>query len=222
MRQSMVRVWDLPTRIFHWGLLICVAGLFTTAYWPGAPIDWHARFGYGVLTLLAFRLAWGLVGGHWSRFVNVVPSPASLLAYFRGGPERAPRAGHNPLGGLSVLAMLLALALQVGTGLISDDEIAFVGPLNRFVQSATGLAATGWHKDVGQWIVVALIVLHLLAIGYYTLVRRSKLVAAMVHGDKAVDAPTVASRDDLRSRLGALVLLGLCAGGVYLLVAPAA
>lgn len=217
MSDENVRVWDLPTRLFHWGLLVCVVGLFATAYVPGASIELHARFGYGVLLLLAFRLAWGVVGGHWSRFVNVVPTPRDVLAYLRGQPLPG-RLGHNPLGGLAVLAMLAALLAQVATGLVGDDEIAFTGPLNRFVASATGLAATAWHKGVGQWILVGLIALHVGAIAYYALVRRNNLVRPMLHGDKPVSGPAVASRDDLASRLLALGLLATCGVGVYLLV----
>ncbi len=220
MSHEIVRVWDLPTRLFHWGLLVCVAGLFATAYLPGASIEVHARFGYGVLLLLAFRLAWGVVGGHWSRFVNIVPSPGAVLAYLRGQPLPG-RLGHNPLGGLAVLAMLAALLAQVGTGLVGDDEIAFTGPLNRFVASATGRAATAWHKGRGQWILVALIALHVGAIAYYALVQRNNLVRPMLHGDKPVSGPAVSSRDDLTTRLLALALLATWGLGVYLLVTAA-
>ncbi len=198
MSHEIVRVWDLPTRLFHWGLLVCVAGLFATAYLPGASIEVHARFGYGVLLLLAFRLAWGVVGGHWSRFVNIVPSPGAVLAYLRGQPLPG-RLGHNPLGGLAVLAMLAALLAQVGTG----------------------LAATSWHKGLGQWILVALIALHVGAIAYYALVQRNNLVRPMLHGDKPVSGPAVSSRDDLTTRLLALALLATCGLGVYLLVTAA-
>lgn len=218
MRSVTVRIWDLPTRLFHWGLLVCIAGLFVTAYVPGMSIEWHARFGYGVLALLAFRILWGFVGGHWSRFASFMPTPRHLLAYLRGRADPAHVAGHSPLAGLSVLAMLLVLAAQVGTGLVGDDEIAFTGPLNRFVATSTGLAATAWHKGIGQWLLVGLIVLHLAAIAFYALVKRNNLVPPMVHGDKALAQPVAASRDDLRVRLLGLALLAACAGGVYLLV----
>lgn len=220
MPTHTVRVWDLPTRLFHWLLLICIAGLFATAYLPGASIDWHARLGYAAGTLLVFRCIWGLFGGHSSQFRNFLPSPADIWAYVRGRSTSAGQPGHTPLGGLAVIAMLLVLGVQVATGLIGDDEIAFTGPLNRVVSTAQGLAATSWHKGPGQWLIISLIVLHLGAILFYLVVRRNNLIGPMVHGDKQVAEPVVASRDTLGSRLAALVVLALCAGGMYLLVRP--
>ena len=211
---TSVRVWDLPTRLFHWLLLACVIGLFATAYAPGSWIDWHARLGYAMLTLLLFRLVWGVIGGHWSRFIHFVPRPAPSVSL-----------GHTLSGALAVAAMLLALISQVATGLVADDEIAFTGPLNRFIATDLGLAATAWHKDVGQWLLVGLIALHVSAIAFYLFVRRNNLLGPMVHGDKplpdgaqeAVPAP-VGSRDTSASRLLALAVLGVCAGAVAMIV----
>jgi cytochrome b len=107
----------------------------------GNAITWHFRLGYLVMGLLLFRIVWGLVGGHWSRFASFVRSPSTVLRYLRGQtrPDEHLDVGHNPLGAGSVLALLLLLAVQVGTGLVADDEIANQGPLNRFVSGATGL-----------------------------------------------------------------------------------
>jgi cytochrome b len=162
-----VRVWDLPTRLFHWLLAACVVLLVVTGYIGGDAMPWHARVGYAVLALLLFRLAWGFVGGRWSRFKSFLYRPASVLAYVGGRAHPDHLVGHNPLGAGSVFAMLLVLAAQVGTGLFADDEIAFTGPLNRFVSNATGLAATWYHKAVGQWLLIGLVVLHLAAIAWY-------------------------------------------------------
>lgn len=218
MALHTVRVWDLPTRLFHWSLAACVLGLLATAWAPGSWIAWHARLGYAVLALLAFRLAWGLVGGRWSRFGTLLHAPAKVVDYLRGRPHPGQRVGHNPLGAASVLAMLAALGAQVGTGLVSDDEIAFQGPLNRLVETDTGLAATAYHADVGQWLLLGLIGLHLAAIAFYRWGRRQDLVGPMLHGDKALDFAAPASRDDARSRLAAAVLFAVCAGGVGWLV----
>ncbi len=216
MRQS-VRVWDLPTRVFHWSLVLCVFGLALTAYLPGTWIDWHARLGYAVLALLLFRLVWGFVGGRWSRFAAFFYSPRSVVDYLRGRSHPDHLIGHNPLGAFSVFAMLAFLLAQVATGLVSDDEIAFTGPLNRFVASSKGLAATWYHKAVGQWVLLALVLLHVAAILYYLWKKKENLVGAMVHGDKPVAAPAQPSRDDMASRLVALLIFGVCAGGVYAL-----
>jgi cytochrome b len=206
-----VRVWDLPTRLFHWLLVACVAGLIATGYIGGAWMDWHARIGYAVLTLLLFRIAWGFVGGHWSQFRAFLYHPGSVVAYLRGRAHPDHLVGHNPLGAGSVFAMLLVLLAQVATGLVGDDEIAFTGPLNRFVSTSKGLAATWYHKAVGQWLLVGLIVLHLAAIAFYRLRRRQNLVRPMIVGDKELAAPAPSSRDDLGSRAMAFVIAVLAA-----------
>jgi cytochrome b len=206
-----VRVWDLPTRLFHWLLVACVAGLIATGYIGGAWMDWHARIGYAVLTLLLFRIAWGFVGGHWSQFRAFLYHPGSVVAYLRGRAHPDHLVGHNPLGAGSVFAMLLVLLAQVATGLVGDDEIAFTGPLNRFVSTSKGLAATWYHKAVGQWLLVGLIVLHLGAIAVYRLRKRQDLVRPMIVGDKELATPAPSSRDDLASRAVALVIAVLAA-----------
>lgn len=215
---SKVRVWDLPTRLFHWALAACVTGAVATAWSPGSWIEWHARFGYAVGALVVFRVLWGLVGGHWSRFTSFLYGPGSMLAYLRGEAPAAHRVGHNPLGALSVFGLLAVLAAQVGTGLISDDEIAFTGPLNRLVSSAQGLSATWYHKAVGQWLVVALVVLHVAAIVFYLVRKGENLVRPMITGDKQLDTPVTASRDDAGSRLLALVLAALSGAGAWWVV----
>ena len=213
-----VRVWDLPTRVFHWLLVVCVVLLVITGYVGGDAMQWHARLGYTVLTLLLFRLAWGFIGGHWSRFRSFVYAPSSVLAYLGGRAHPDHLVGHNPLGAGSVFAMLLLLLAQVGTGLVSDDEIAFTGPLNRFVKNSTALAATWYHKAVGQWLVIALVVVHVAAIVYYLVKKRENLVRPMVVGDKNVASEARSSRDDLATRVIALVLVAACAGLVAWLV----
>ena len=214
-----IRVWDLPTRLFHWSLVACIAGLVLTGYVGGARMEWHARLGYAVLTLLLFRLVWGFVGGHWARFGSFVRGPSHIAAYLRGESHPDSLVGHNPLGALSVLAMMTFLLAQVATGLVGDDEIAFTGPLNRFVTSAQGLAATWYHKRVGQWVIAALVVLHVGAVLFYLWRKGENLVRPMVHGDKTLaTGPAVASRDDARSRATALLVLLACAALVAAVV----
>jgi cytochrome b len=207
-----VRVWDLPTRIFHWALVLCVAGLVMTGQIGGNAMLWHFRLGYAVLSLLLFRLLWGFAGGHWSRFASFVHTPATLLAYLkgRGLPEHA--VGHNPLGAGSVLAMLFFLSGQVLSGGFSDDEIAFSGPLAKFVSSATVSLATSYHKQIGKTILIVLVLLHIGAIVFYRVRKKENLVPPMLHGDKQLSHPAAPSRDDVRSRIGAALVLALCAG----------
>jgi cytochrome b len=211
--RAPVRVWDLPTRIFHWLLAAAVIGLVVTGKVGGGAMVWHFRLGYLVLGLLAFRLLWGLVGGHWSRFARFLYGPGALLRYLRGRsrPDEHHDVGHSPLGALSVFALLGLLAVQVGTGLVADDEIANVGPLNRLVSGATAAAATAWHKEYGQWLLIALVVLHVAAILFYRLAKGRDLVGPMLAGDKPLPAGTPASADGLGTRLLAVALAAACA-----------
>lgn len=213
-----VRVWDLPTRLFHWSLAACVIGLVITGNIGGNAMVWHGRLGYAVLTLLLFRLVWGLVGGHWSRFSSFLYSPASVMAYLRGQRRPEHGVGHNPLGMLSVLGLLLILLAQVASGLFADDEIAFTGPLTGLVSGHWVSLATGYHKEIGKLILLALVALHLTAIAFYKLVRKQNLVRPMITGDKAVPADLPPSVDSARQRWLALCVLLLCALAVYGLV----
>jgi cytochrome b len=218
LNTQRVRIWDLPTRVFHWALLLCVLGLAATGLTGGNWMVWHFRLGYAVATLLLFRILWGFVGGYWSRFASFVYSPASLLAYLRGQPKPEHTAGHNPLGAGSVFAMLLVLLAQVGSGLMSDDEIAFAGPLTRFVSGATVSLATWWHKDVGKWLLLALVLLHVAAICFYWFKKRENLVGPMIAGDKQLSYPVPSAHDTSGTRTLAAALFGLCAGLVYWVV----
>jgi cytochrome b len=209
------RVWDLPTRIFHWSLLVCVVGLFVTVNIGGNWMQWHFRCGYAVGTLLLFRIVWGFVGGRWSRFASFIYAPSTVLAYFKGQGKPEHSVGHNPLGAGSVFALLGFLLLQVGTGLFSDDDIAFQGPLAKLVSSARVSAATWYHKQVGSKVLFALIVLHIAAIVFYLYKKKENLIRPMLHGDKHLPTPVDASRDDTASRAVAAGVFVLCAALVY-------
>ncbi len=213
-----VRIWDLPTRLFHWLLVVCVLGLVVTGQVGGNAMVWHFRLGYAVLSLLAFRLLWGWVGGHWSRWRQLTLGPRQVLAYLRGQQVPSTWVGHNPIGSWSVLIMLAWLLLQVATGLVSDDEIANAGPLSALVSGATVSAATAWHKGPGKLVLMALVLLHVLAIALYQWRKGQALLPAMWHGDKALPTPTPASRDSAGQRVLALVLWLACALAVGWLV----
>ena len=212
----LVRIWDLPTRLFHWLLALCVIGLVTTAQL--GYMEWHFRLGYAVLTLLIFHLIWGLFGGRWSRFTAFIYSPASLWRYLCGRGDPSHDVGHTPTGALSVFALLLLLLAQVGTGLFSDDEIAASGPLSHLASGKLVSLATWYHSEVGKRVLIVLLLLHILAILYYLWRKRQNLVRPMLTGDKELTHPTPASRDDARSRLLAIVLLLLSAAAVALLL----
>lgn len=210
-----VRVWDLPTRAFHWSLVLCTLGLAVSGITGGSAVMvWHMRFGYVMLSLLLFRIVWGLVGGRWSRFAAFVYAPRSFIDYLKdkGRPEHG--VGHSPIGALSVFAMLAVLLAQVASGLVSDDEITTSGPLTRFVSNATVSLATNYHANIGKWLLLALVGLHVAAIFFY-LRRKSNLLGAMLHGDKELRVAAPPSRDDTASRTAALLILSACGALVY-------
>jgi cytochrome b len=206
-----IRVWDLPTRLFHWVLALCIVAQFVTGNLGGDAMLWHMRAGYLVLSLLLFRLIWGVVGGHWSRFASFIRGPSTVLAYLRGRGPMEHSVGHNPLGALSVVAMLSMLLLQASSGLLSDDEIAASGPLAQHVSNAVVSLATHYHKTIGKFTLIALVLVHIAAIGYYRTMKRQNLVTAMLDGDKEFARSVKPSRDDGKSRALAALLFAVCA-----------
>ncbi len=213
-----VRVWDLPTRLFHWALLFCVVGLAVSGLRGGDAMIWHFRLGYAVLTLLLFRVIWGLIGGRWSRFASFVYAPSTILGYLRGRGKPEHSVGHNPLGAGSVFAMLFFLLAQVSTGLFADDDIANSGPLSKFVSNATVSAVTAYHKNYGKYILIALVVLHVAAILFYLLKKKENLIKPMVVGDKELAHPVQSARDNAGSRITAAIVFAICAGAVATMV----
>ncbi|BEU94779.1 cytochrome b/b6 domain-containing protein [Acidovorax sp. DW039] len=211
MPHHTIRIWDLPTRLFHWLLAACIVGLVVTAKVGGNAMVWHFRLGYVVLALVVFRLVWGVIGGRWSRFASFVPTPGRLLGYLRGDTRPQDKAGHNPLGALSVLALLGVTAAQVSSGLFTDDEIAFAGPLTRFVSGELVSQFTTYHKAIGQYLLLGLVALHLLAIAFYAVVKKERLVGPMLEGDKQLEASVEPSRDGVAQRGLALAVALACA-----------
>jgi cytochrome b len=155
-----------------------------------------------------------------SRFASFLYSPAATLRYLRGAsrPDEHHEVGHSPSGALSVFALLMLLVAQVGSGLFADDEIASAGPFVRFVSSSTSSLLTGWHKQWGQGLILALVALHVIAILVYRFKRGRDLVTPMLSGDKLLDASVPASADSLGTRGLALLLLLLCGAAVAWLV----
>ncbi len=183
------KVWDVPTRLFHWALVGTVlTGLYLGEYRGFSTIQLHFYFGYATGALIAFRLLWGIIGPAPVRLSALFPSPKAILAYLRTIFTRRPCgvAGHNPIGALSVLAMLAALSTQVITGLCAEDDGLFAeGPLAQYLDSATVLKMTAIHHYSSR-VVMALIVLHLAAILFYRIWKHENLVTAMITGWKTV------------------------------------
>jgi cytochrome b len=175
-------VWDLPVRLFHWSIVAFIGLSWWTAKNGFGLV--HFWSGYALLFLLVFRILWGFAGSSTARFATFVRGPAAVAAYLRGG--RQARAGHSPIGALSVLAILLALLVQIATGLVQiDDEDFIEGPLSGLVGFDTAVLAHEVHEASFN-VLLGLIALHLLAIAYYQLVRRRPLVRPMVTGRAAL------------------------------------
>jgi cytochrome b len=173
-------IWDLPTRLFHWLLVLCVCGSFVSAKIGGNAMVWHGRFGLVVVGLLVFRLVWGFVGSTYARFTQFVRGPATVLAYLRGHWHGE---GHNPLGALSVLAVLGTLLLLVATGLFANDDIAFEGPLYALVGKEFSDRVVGIHRLV-EPLIIFLVLAHLAAIAFYVRVKKETLIMPMITGEK--------------------------------------
>jgi cytochrome b len=212
MLKDLRLVWDLPTRLFHWLLVLSIIGSYTTAKLGLMP--WHLRLGFFMVGMLIFRLIWGLIGPRHARFSNFIKGPGSILQYLKGGIRSV---GHNPLGAGMVLLMLLLLVLQVTTGLFSTDDIAYTGPYFPSVSHDWAERLTGIHHKNFN-IILAAIALHLCAIVYYTFVKKEPLVPAMFHGGKP--AELVAPQEAISSSQlwKALLVIVIACGCVFWLL----
>ena len=178
-----IHVWDLPLRLFHWALVALVIAAVVSAKLGGNALDWHVRFGLATLALLIFRLLWGFIGGTHAKFSNFIRGPKTIWAYLKGLADKP--LGHNPMGALSVIAILLVLFTQAITGLFSNDDILTEGPLYALVSKDTSDYLTHLHT-LNQYIMYGLLALHVGAILYYRLFKKENLVRPMLTGRKQV------------------------------------
>jgi cytochrome b len=219
-----IKVWDAPTRLFHWAIVLLIAtSYFTIKYASGANIDLlttlHKLSGYTILALLLFRLAWGFLGSATSRFSQFLRSPVQALQHLRHFARREPdtQLGHNAAGGWMVLVLLITLAIQAVTGLFTFDDVP-EGPLGGTVSEATAYWLTAVHRANFN-ILLGLIALHLLAIAAYAVVKRHNLLGPMITGRKPLPSATPQPR--MASPWRALLLVLLAAGLVWVVVTRA-
>jgi cytochrome b len=209
---TRVRLWDLPVRIFHWSLVLAVLVAFVTAKLGGDWMDWHGRAGLAIVALVTFRIVWGIVGSTHARFLSFAPTPARLRAYLTG---RWHGIGHNPLGALSVFGLLGLLAVQAGTGLFSNDDIAFDGPLSGLIEKARSDSLTGLHHQLSD-VLLVLLGLHIVAIVFYLVVKRHNLIKPMVTGWKHAQGRVASVRKPRGgSPLGLVIALLVAAAVTY-------
>ena len=215
---ARTRIWDLPTRLFHWLLAALVIFSFTTGKLGGDWLTWHFRSGYAIASLLLFRLLWGFAGSRYARFASFLPSPSRLWRVVRSRDPSALAlsAGHSELGTLSVYALLIVVAVQVSAGMFSNDGSFTEGPWVKFVSNAVSDRLSTLHY-YNSWLIAGLVALHVAAIAFYLLARREDLLTPMLTGDKlGLSAP--AAEDGTAIRLRAAVLAALAGGVVLYLV----
>lgn len=207
-----VAVWDWPVRVVHWLIVLLVAALLTTGLVGNEMLVWHMRCGQALLALVIFRIIWGFVGSTNARFSSFVRGPKAVLEYAKSliRPPHDTYATHNPLGGWMVVALLMVLLAQATTGLFTNDDILYDGPLVKWVDKDLSDAIGTWHRRM-WWVVVALASVHIFAVIGYLMHLGEDLVYPMVSGEKVL--PTHLQRPQYAeaSTTRALVLLALCA-----------
>ena len=213
-----VRLWDLPTRLFHWLLVVLVVSSFATGKLGGNWMLYHERCGEAILALLIFRLAWGFIGSTASRFHTFLAGPSTVLRYaltlFRREPDH--HLSHNPLGGWSVAAMLLALLIQAGTGLFANDDIATEGPLYKWVSKAVSDRLTSIHH-LNHDVIIALVAVHVAAVLFHLIYKKENLITPMITGIKSWKGSQ--SEKMIHKPLWLAALVSVISGiGVYILV----
>ena len=212
-------MWDVPVRAFHWTLVALIVISSVTAQIGGNAMQIHEWSGFTILTLVLFRLLWGILGSTHARFKAFVRGPRAVWDYVTSLLHGRPvfHAGHNPLGGWMILALLGSLLVQAGTGLFANDDIMIEGPLAKHVSKELSDLLSKVHETNFK-LLLALIFLHVAAAVYYLVARRENLIASMVTGNKSIP-----EGEDVRATRGgpvwlAVLLLALCAGVVYALV----
>jgi len=212
-RHERVAVWDWPVRVVHWSMVLLFVALVATGLVKGDALAWHMRFGQALLALVLFRVLWGFVGSRNARFRSFVRGPRAAARYVRSRMRRTPEvyATHNPIGGWMVVALLAAMLVQTGTGLFTNDDVLWDGPLVKWVAKDTSDAISSIHRRFA-WVVVTLAVLHVLAVIAYLALFRENLAKAMVSGLKSLPAdladPSAASASSLKA-MGLLAACGL-------------
>ena len=177
-----VIVWDGAVRLFHWAIVLLVVSMWWTA--EQHIMDWHKRLGLTLVGLLVFRLVWGLIGTKTARFATMLAGPGALVGYVKDllAGRHHPYFGHNPIGSLSVFAMLASLSVQLGTGLFSVDTDGLEsGPLSNLVSFDVGRQAAKIH-EISFNVLFTLICLHVIAIAVYLVFFKDNLVRPMVTG----------------------------------------
>jgi cytochrome b len=215
-------VWDLPLRLFHWLLVTSMIASYVTAKLGFDWMQWHFYLGYGTIGLLVFRILWGFFGPKHARFGSFIRNPAAIWLYMKSLLHRdsVRTIGHNPVGGLMVILMLVLVAVQATTGLFTTDDVVWAGPYNPSVSSSTASTLSSIHS-INFNIILGVVCLHIAAIVFYGLYKRQNLVVPMLHGH--LPSTLVPQREAISSSqlIKAVVVSLVAAGFVYWLLAHA-
>jgi len=216
--QRTVRVWDLPVRLFHWVIAALIVLSFVTGHVGGNAMRIHELSGFSILTLVLFRVLWGFFGSTHARFADFVRGFAAVRRYAAAlwSGRSVSSAGHNPLGGWMVLALLLCLLTQAGTGLFANDDVMTEGPLMKYVAKEVSDRISLIH-EINSYVLVVLVTLHVAAALYYLWRKRENLIWPMFTGGKSVTDDAAADYRGGPIWLAA-VLLAMCAVAVWLVV----
>lgn len=216
--EALVRAWDWPIRVVHWAMVLLLIALVVTAEIGGLAMDWHMRAGETMLGLVLFRIFWGFGGPANARFANFVRGPRAVASYARSlrHPPHQSYPGHNPLGGWMVISLFLALLVQTGTGLFSNDDVASEGPLARFIDEDLSSLLSSVHRS-NAWIVFALATIHVSAVLFYLFKMKENLITPMIVRDKRPPGPA-AAKGQRASSIRALLLAAFAALIVWRIV----
>jgi len=212
----LIRVWDTPTRLFHWLLVGLVFFSYITGKIGISTMKYHEWSGFAILILAEFRLVWGFMGGLHSRFDSFIKGPTTAIRYALSllRKDSIPHIGHNPLGGWSIIAMLVSLLIQVGTGLFANNDILTEGPLYALVSKETSDWLTGIHH-LNQRALLILIVIHICAVIFYQLAKGDNLIKPMITGNKLWYQPHDSTRGNPAI---ALLLVAAMAAVTYVII----
>ena len=197
-KRVAVKVWDLPVRLFHWIITVLFVFQLVTGKIGGELMPWHKLSGYAILALVIFRILWGFAGSTHARFASFMAGPGATWRFARRlfSRQAVPQLGHNPLGGWSVMAMVVTLAVQGVSGLFSNDGVAHEGPLSPLVS----IDVSNFMTDVHDWnlkLIVVLVVIHVLAIVFHLIVKKDEIVIPMFTGTKRVPAQLLRERREM-------------------------
>ncbi len=202
-------IWDLPLRIFHWSLVICLLGSWYTSNQDNGLIEYHLTLGYITLGLIIFRVLWGILGTTHSRFSQFIPSLAKLSLYIKNfySSDTPSHPGHNPLGSLMVVFMLAVIFLQAVSGLFMNDDIFTSGPYYGTLDEKLEVIAVFIHHN-GFNVILATIAMHIFAVIFYTIFKKQSLVLPMVTGKKS--STDVTKKDSIsHSKIGLAILISI-------------